>query len=308
MSPNSLLECFDTIGENIHLFESPEQISPDPASPSLVILCTWVGGATPRRINKYLAQYREIYPTSSLLLVTTNVSDIAFRPSSWIRANLKPAREAIRRIVGREIAVDTAETSDRRGVLLHLFSHGGSNIATQLALSMKEEYDHGASFFSNLRAIILDCCPGDDTFARLYAATRLSIPQTPVAQFLGKTVMYPALAVVNGFQHAGLARAVKDLRDLMNDPTTFRSEPRRLYIYSKEDFMVGWEAVQSHLQDAQSRGYSVSQVLFEQGPHCGLVIEDPHRYWDAVKKFWGGDEVWDVTPSTEKQAGVRSRL
>jgi hypothetical protein len=310
----ALLECFDVIGENIYLYEPPVQTSPDPASPSLVILCTWVGGSTPRRINKYLAQYRELFPTSSLLLITTSVADTAFRLLRWIRANLKPARDAINRIVGREIGQNTADPStSQRGILLHLFSHGGGNIASQLALSMKGEPDHGALFFSNLRTIILDCCPGDDTFERLYAATRVSVPQTPVAQFLGKTVMYPALAVVNGFQHAGLVRAVKDLRDILNEPSTFGSMPRRLYIYSKEDVMVGWGEVQSHLQDAQNRGYAVGQVRFEQGPHCGLVMEDPTRYWDAVKKFWAGEDVWDVNPNgssstTEKRKNLRSRL
>lgn len=295
MASDSLLEGFNAIGENIHLYEPPAQTSPDQASPSLVILCTWVGGATPRRINKYLGQYREIFPTSSLLLITTSVRDAAFRPLSWIRANLKPARDAINRIVGHDIGESPVESSNnQRGILLHLFSHGGGNIASQLALSMKRGPDRGAVFFFNLRTIILDCCPGDDTFARMYAATRVSVPQTPVAQFLGKTVMYPALAVVNGFQHAGLARAVKDLRDVMNEPSTFGSMPRRLYIYSKEDVMVGWEDVQSHLEDAQNRGYDVGQVLFERGPHCGLVMEDPHRYWDAVKKFWAGEDVWDV--------------
>jgi hypothetical protein len=317
MASDSLLECFDAIGESIYLYEPPIQTSTDPASPSLIILCTWVGGATPRRINKYLAQYQELFPTSSLLLVTTSVSDTAFRPLRWIRANLKPARDTINRIVGREIGQNAAETSSsQHGILLHLFSHGGGNIASQLALSMKGEPDRGALYFSNLRTIILDCCPGDDTFARMYEATRVSIPQTPVAQFLGKTVMYPALAVVNTFQHAGLARAVKDLRDILNESSTFGSRPRRLYIYSKEDVVVGWEDVQSHLEDAQNRGYSVGQVLFDQGPHCGLVMEDPDRYWDAVKKFWAGEDVWDVDsngkagiPSaTDKQRSLRSRL
>ncbi len=295
MASDALLECFDAIGENIHLYEPPSQPSPDPASPSVVVLCTWVGGATPRRINKYLAQYQDTFPTSSLLLITTNVSDAAFRPLSRIRANLKPARDAINRIVDREIGHHTTETSSNpRGILLHLFSHGGGNIASQLALSMNREPHRGASFFFNLRTIILDCCPGDDAFARMYAASQVSVPQTPVAQFLGKTVMYPALAVVNGFQHAGLARAVKDLRNIMNDPATFGSMPRRLYIYSKEDVVVGWEDVLSHLEDAQERGYPVGQVLFERGPHCGLVMEDPNRYWDSVKKFWAGEDVWDV--------------
>ncbi|KAF3398223.1 hypothetical protein F1880_006183 [Penicillium rolfsii] len=313
MASDSLLEGFNAIGESIYLHRPPVHAFPDPTSPSLVILCTWVGGATPRRINKYLAQYQELFPTSSLLLITTSVSDAAFRPLRWIRANLKPARDTINQIVGGEVGQTPAKTSSsQRGILLHLFSHGGGIIASQLALSMKGEPDCGDLFFHHLRTIILDCCPGDDSFARMYEAARVSLPQTPVAQLLGKTVMYPALAVLNTIQQAGLARAVKDLRDILNASSTFGSRPRRLYISSKEDVVIGWEDVQSHLEDARNRGYSVGQVLFEQGPHCGLVMEDPTRYWDAVKKFWADEDVWDVDSTgptvTDTQRRIRSRL
>jgi hypothetical protein len=43
-------------------------------------------------------------------------------------------------------------------------------------------------------------------------------------------------------------------------------------------------------------------------------MEDPNRYWDAVKKFWAGEDVWDVNPtdtpefSSVSKQSLRSRL
>lgn len=184
-------------------------------------------------------------------------------------------------------------------------------MAVQLALALKENEDQGVSFFSNLRGLILDCCPGDDTFHRAYSAARMSVPETTIAQLLDKALLYPTVTVVNRLQHAGLLRSVRDLRALLNDPGIFGSRPRRLYIYSKEDVMVGWQDVQIHVEDARSRGYDADQVVFERGPHCGLIIEDPDRYWTAVQKFWNHEdlpelaEIGNSTSSTLLNSGPK---
>lgn len=303
MSRETIFEPLQQISERIYLYESKERDLKD--DPSLVILCTWVGGATPRRINKYVSHYHKTYPGSSILLITTDFATTALRPFSWIRASLKPARRAIARITQQ---IDNDRLTGQPGILLHLFSHGGGNTALQLALSMKEEKDQGAWFFSNLKGIILDCCPGDDSLERAYAAARTSVPETPISQLLGDTLLYPTVAVINALQHARLMRAIRDLRQQLNDPTTFGTQPRRLYLYTKEDVMVKWEDVESHMQDAQSRGYSVEKECFERGSHCGLIMEDAHRYWATVRRFWEGQHALD-TSSTEANCGnPRSKL
>ncbi|KAJ5682727.1 hypothetical protein N7462_005892 [Penicillium macrosclerotiorum] len=312
MSPESTFEPLRPVGEDIYLYKAPIQVS-NPASPSLVILCTWVGGATPRRINKYLAQYREIHPTTSLLLITAGIFKTAIRPFSSIRASLKPAREAICYILNRETREKPRTIGGQRGILLHLFSHGGGNNAVQLAISFKDELDAGSIFFSNLLGIVLDCCPGDDTLQRMIKATEVSMPDTALSHLLRKTLLYPSLSLVNGLQHLRLVRAIEDLRELINDAAIFGTGPKRLYIYSKEDIMVNWENVQSHVKEARSRGYPVDQVVFDHGSHCGLVIEDANRYWTSIQRFWDGEEVSDLGPSAasrtpRKPSISRSRL
>lgn len=316
----SLFEPLQIIGENIYLHRSSDKDHHHgpTGAPALVILCTWAGGATPRRINKYLAQYRQIYPSSALLLITTNIPNTAFRPLRWIRHRLRPARHAIRQIL-------TPATGDNgppaggngSGILLHLFSHGGCNMGVQLSLAMREENDRGAAFLSNIQGIILDCSPGDDTFERSYRAALLSVPQNTLAQFVGGTVIYPTLSVLNGLQHAGVLRAVRDLRARLNDPITFGMDAKRLYIYSKEDVMVGWEDVQSHFEDAKAKGYIADQIVFETGSHCTLMVEDANRYWKAVQRFWEGGDLsalsFNTDPSgvistSKSQPHTRSRL
>ena len=57
MASHANPEALKVQDEDIVLYESKNADpgpSADPRGPSLIILCTWVGGATPRRINKYL--------------------------------------------------------------------------------------------------------------------------------------------------------------------------------------------------------------------------------------------------------------
>ena len=72
--------------------------------------------------------------------------------------------------------------------------------------------------------------------------------------------------------------------------------------------MIGWTDVQTHLQEARSLGYSAGQVLFEHGAHCGLIMENPGRYWEAVRRFWNGEDIADLAASDPEQLILRSRL
>lgn len=52
------------------------QLSVQPITSKLLpsfTLCTWLGGATPQRIQKYISGYRALYPTSAILLITTHI-------------------------------------------------------------------------------------------------------------------------------------------------------------------------------------------------------------------------------------------
>ena len=276
------------IGKNIHFFQPP----PNPGvtgCPALIILCTWLGGATTPRIQKYITGYRALYPNSAILLITTRILEISALPFSVLHARLAPARKVIRRFTRPS---DTGKEGTG-SILLHVFSHGGCNTAIQLALSLQTDSIPPASEIGqHLSGIIFDCCPGDTSFGRAYQAAALSLPRSVPAQAVGKVLLYPFIGIINGFQQTGWMSSVRDLRAQLNDPGVFGATAARLYLYSMSDQMVGWEDVESHQNAAKSGlGCKVKGFAFADSPHCALVRDHPDRYWDEIKRFWMEREI-----------------
>ncbi|KAL4862241.1 hypothetical protein BDV12DRAFT_179075 [Aspergillus spectabilis] len=180
-------------------------------------------------------------------------------------------------------------------ILLHIFSHGGSNIATQLARSIKEHNPAEHELFTSaLRQVIFDCCPGDSSFQRNYNAAAVSLPPAstqPIAHLLGKSVLYPSIGTISALQSLGILRGVESLRAELNDPAVFGIPARRLYLYSCEDEMVRWEDVERHMGEAASKGYVADGMRFEKGPHCALVTVEENQYWELIRRAWSGERV-----------------
>ncbi|KAL3438053.1 hypothetical protein BDV09DRAFT_160780 [Aspergillus tetrazonus] len=273
-------------GENIWLYEptmTANQAVPD-KNPALIVLCTWLGGATPRRIRKYVSHHRQLFPGSAILLITTGMIDITIRSISAIRSRLKPAREIIRRIL--RLHVEGAEKTSK-GVLLHIFSHGGSNIALQLILSMQNPRHPSGIHRLPLQGIIFDSCPGGTTFMRNYHASVHSLPHAPPPiQLLSKALLFPAIGAVTGLQALGVMSSIGEMQKQFNDSLVISARVPRLYLFSKADVTIHWEEVQAHLDDARIRGYNVSSVIFHKSAHCALIVEDEERYWGAIQRFW----------------------
>ncbi|KAL9123333.1 MAG: hypothetical protein Q9187_000113 [Circinaria calcarea] len=289
MSPKPALRTvvdFQDLGQNIFLYKpevddaealgSKEKDNLPP--PSLVILCTWLGGATTKRIDKYIIKYQQFFPNACILLIRTTILDITLHSFRQIRARLVPARNAICTILGDRDFVD--DSSDGC-VLLHIFSHGGCNTGIQLALSMREN-----RMPIPLRGIIFDCCPGDATFQKAYNAAVLSLPRCQPAQSIGRLALYPIIAAITGLQHFGVMNSVREMRAQLNGSAVFGTHAARLYLYSVADQMVEWQDVQSHLKAARTQGYRADGVMFYSSPHCALILEDKVRYWAAIQNFW----------------------
>ncbi|KAL4936683.1 hypothetical protein BDV06DRAFT_227663 [Aspergillus oleicola] len=280
-----ILSPLEPAGENIWLYEHP--ITDDFAShgcPALIVLCTWLGGATPRRISKYVNYHRRLFPSSSILLLTTGMIDITVRSFKTIRARLEPAREAIRRILGPDAGYIEKNPN---GVLLHIFSHGGSNIAIQLILSMQDCHHPSGIHRLPLQGIIFDSCPGSTTFMRNYQASVYSLPAAPLPiQLVNRALLFPAIGVITGLQSLGITSSISEMQKQLNDTLVISSRVPRLYLFSKADQTIRWEEVQAHLDDARVRGYDVQSVVFNESPHCALIVEDEKKYWRSVKRIW----------------------
>ena len=296
------------LGNNIYLFEPTEEdqsadkaevatnlCGAAPPSPSLIILCTWLGGATRSRVAKYTSWYRNEYPTAHILLIRTVFLDLSARSFATVRARLRPARDAITRII-RPAHVpkmphgSVPDVSDvRPGILLHIFSHGGCNTAIQLAISLNEEA--GPLLHEHLKQIVLDSCPGDESFEKAYSAALVSLPPALSGNAFGAVAAYTSVGVITALQHVGLMSSVTDMRRNLNDPALFGTRARRVYLVSRRDRMVAVEDVLAHAQAARTSGNEVGLMVFNEAPHCGLIMEDAERYWGAIRDSWVGKEL-----------------
>jgi DNA repair protein RAD57 len=286
------------VGDGVYLYESTKSSQHTDSEPSLVVLCTWLGGATSRNVSKYVAGYRQLFPSSAILLVTARLSEITVTPFSFMHARLKPARNIILRYV--------AAGYDRPCILWHIFSNGGLNTAIQLALMVKKRYkviamDEDSTVLemntttskelfldSALGGVILDCCPGDDTFDKTYKAAAVSLPKTQPARALGTAVLYPTIRVLLKIQNDGYMSSLGDLARGANDRRIFGTAVRRLYLYSEHDDLIDWHFVENHLTLANEKGFNVRSVMIPGGSHCALIRGDAVKYWKSIERFWEG--------------------
>ncbi|KAK5994131.1 hypothetical protein PT974_07571 [Cladobotryum mycophilum] len=278
------LEPLRAIGENYFVFE-PETPNEANDGPSLIVMCTWMVGATPRRLQKYIAGYRALWPHAAILLVTPRQLDFTLLPSSMLHANMVPARDVIHRHIDRQAAGQAYKPS----ILLHIFSNGGLFMAVNLALSLQVRHEGRPplDLGPHIRGIMLDCAPGLTEFWRTYNAAVVGLPKSLPAQVVGRT-FYAVVTglLVNGHRTGILRGSIDTMRQKVNDPGLFGSA-RRLYLYSEADQVIGWEDIEAHMEEARSkRGFTVESVKFTDSPHCALVLHDPTRYWNAIERFW----------------------
>ncbi|KAK8137531.1 hypothetical protein PG984_003024, partial [Apiospora sp. TS-2023a] len=252
--------------------------------PRLIILCTWLGGATTPRINKYVAGYRAMFPTAHLLLIRTVFLDISVPSASPGRdfENTGQARnhsEQPQQQAGHFNVSNVGSTDGPNDILLQIFSHGGCNRALQLRWSMGS-----TSLRDRLRLVIFDCCPGDASFVKDYNAALISLPETRFVDIrsLGAPLVYGAVAAMTALQRAGLVRSVRELRRELNDPAAFGTRARRLYLYSLADTMVAAEDVLSHSREA-SRGL---------GCVVGTVGYKDAAHWEVLGGYRGLVGAW----------------
>lgn len=254
--------------------------------PVLVILCTWVGAATPKRIEKYTQGYHTLWPSCNILLIRTDVFDLVARTSHTLHQKLGPVQREIQRLVFGEERLPPAKGD---GIVLHMFSQGGCNMAIQLVTSMQSLLDKQPGRELPLRQIVFDSCPGDPDFWSICKGASQAVPLSPTnpLQPFGRFVLYSTVAAMAGLETANIIEPpYKKMRRQLNDPAIFTRDASRLYLTSRKDQVVLSKDVASHTREALGKGYQSDIRMYESGEHCALILENESSYWDAISTCW----------------------
>jgi hypothetical protein len=275
----------------------------------MIIICTWLGAA-PNHIAKYTAVYRDIAPGARILLIESAVPILV---SSYARqrAAIVPAVTAVLATLA-----ECSQTSKPK-IILHMFSNGGTNTATQFLIVLHERVRASPLPLSGM---LYDSCPAKGTYWKDHRAMVYSLPKDIISRTLGNLVVHIILLLLHAEIACGLENPASLLRRTLLDETKVggdapeepvrhrldaaepddRSAPparatrkRSCYLYSKSDPMVDWTDIRDHAADARRQGWDVEEIMFDGSGHCGHFRKDEEKYVEAMRRMWmgtGGDE------------------
>ncbi|KAL1605984.1 hypothetical protein SLS59_003108 [Nothophoma quercina] len=256
---------------------TPSTPTEDISAPSLILLMTWTG-AHGRHILKYASEYSTMFPSSHIMVITTSSADFIFRSSSRKQHRLQPAVKYISNL-------QHIPCRNTGGILMHVFSEGGSNKACELA----DAYQRATGTRLPLSALYLDSTPGHPRYLRLCSALAKSFPPTPVLAQLATAIATAVLGliwilyhVVFGYHNNPVTRSRRQLLD----PTLFDLTTPRCYLYSKADALIAWQDVYEHASESIQHSGSVTEIIFESSGHVDHARKEPSRYWNAVTTVW----------------------
>ncbi|CAF9920054.1 MAG: hypothetical protein HETSPECPRED_004150 [Heterodermia speciosa] len=268
-----------------------------PIEGQLVILFTWLG-ASPKHIAKYIAAYQRIAPGAYILLIESPVS-ILISSYTQQRAAMLPAVSAVlKTLVGRsplphseEKRIEEQQASRNLSlpnttprILLHMFSNGGANSATQFLLAVQERLREPLP----LVGMLYDSCPTKGTYWRDHRAMAYSFPKAALAQAFGNIAVHIILLLQHTETAFGLEDPVSLLRRTLIDGDKISGVHRSCYLYSETDQVVAWTDIRDHAAEARREGWQVEEVMFDGSGHCAHILTDEDRYIAAVERIWHG--------------------
>ncbi|KAM0745195.1 hypothetical protein ACQRIT_000579 [Beauveria bassiana] len=252
---------------------SESQTSRDPktASPGMILFLSWAN-ANDRHIERYTKLYNEIYPDSSIVLVESDM--VAFFCRS-VQTQQKLVEPVVKML--REAADDTLH--------VHIMSNAGAK--QWVAINEMLFQSEGRSL-SELSTII-DSAPGRSGVKKTWEAISPALPRAVLPKTILSFVLGIALRVLYSTKFFGPGfDPLETIRKQLNEHVPVVAGPRRCYIYSETDLLVGEDDVVDHAEEATQKGWSVELVRFEGSPHVGHLKQDPKRYREAIERTWLG--------------------
>jgi hypothetical protein len=239
------------------------------APPKLIVVASWTGAAE-AHIAKYIVKYRELYPTSQILLIKSTMT-LPIRPPDILRAVL-PAIPVVKSCF--PASADASSSPAEPEMLIHMFSNGGSSSIACLASSYGGPLPRHTAIF--------DSCPGIYRSHCGIAFVQTVLPSPFAAPFVYLLGYGWSALLALGLVYDWLAQWGRE----HNDDARKAVEQRRVYIYSDIDRLIDQRDVVANANDAEAKGFGVKMEKFVGSAHVSHMRTDGDRYWKIVQDAW----------------------
>ncbi|OGM51184.1 siderophore iron transporter [Aspergillus bombycis] len=301
VSSSSLPPELRKLSDDVYVYDpsmdAPGDSRSSASDPTAVVLYTWAD-AHVRLIQKYLQGYKDIYPSTKIIIVMAKTVKTFFGSQATNQA-------VVREMVVKELwplhsgkpspSSERPESVKYRGtphprILMHAFSNsGGVNLeATALVWHSLQRSVGQRIGPLPIQGLILDSTPGGSSFSlefhRWTAGVALGFAFLP--RLLAKLVA--AIIVLLYFGLPGLlGKEVLPVRGrrVINSPDYIPTTSARLYIYSDSDPLIGDKDVESHGHEAKAKGYRhIELEKFQGSGHVAHMRQDPKKYWASIAR------------------------
>ena len=290
---NDAFKDFTLLADHIYLYEPVKHEGVGTSTtvvdldPSTIIIYGW-GDAQLKHLAKYADGYKNLFPTSRIIVVTSSLFD-AFYRSAEHRSKLTTP------VISAAFPNGLNDSDDGR-ILIHAMSNSGAVtfVSTLLSYTRMLEED-GQSIGSGPlphTLLVCDSTPSTSNFAinatrwaRALSTSTARMFPWPLA--FTNAMWYTFLWLNEGLRRAmGLGNTGAFALEAMTNPNLTSHSATRLFIYSKEDELISWEDIEENAAIAIGKGYKCLMELFEGSTHVGHLRKDPERYWSSIEKVW----------------------
>ncbi|KAK7923490.1 PaxU [Apiospora marii] len=301
---NSPFPGFTRISDQIYIHHNndnttTDRVDHDDSHPDKIIIYGW-GDGRPKNVSKYIEGYRALFPGATIIVVLATTFKAAYQPLLERTQGMMP-------VIDAAFSEKHPQQNQPPRVLLHAMSNaGGINLASTLNAHLAR---HGVPLPH--RVMVLDSVPGGVVFHQqvgrwsraMAIGMRRSLPRW-VPQVVLQAVFYVFLWLNKFWEfvlrrhHAGAwSREAVNRHEMVAVPppaatkksSTIAGEyhhSRRLYLYSKEDDIIGWEDIEEHAKDASKLGYHADTELFDGSGHVDHMRHHPQKYWASIERTW----------------------
>lgn len=184
----------------------------------------------------------------------------------------------------------TGSGDEEERVLIHAMSNTGAIFAAAAVVGYQRRHGTDKTFPHKL--LICDSTPGSLDFAS-------QVGRWSHAMAVGTAKFFPWPAIITqGLWYIFLWAnwAWERLRGsepsgvwanrVMTDKSITSTDSHRLYMYSKEDEIIGWKDLEENVAGVKALGWPVDLEMFEGSPHVGHMRLHPEQYWNKISNAW----------------------